>query len=224
MRRATPLLAAVVLFACGPDPSLELKKDIERLKAERVEARAVEKARAELAELEPRIDAARRTNGEKATALPPFERKRDAMKAATAAERARIPELEAEQKRALEGAISALEAAQELDQRIARVRARAGWARDQLGVVLRELRPNDPSWATERRLGTLRELTDRLHKEWSTDPVLADAAAELVAVGRPEVPPAKAREVASRISQRFTDIYELSGEPADAPVGGSKSE
>ncbi len=224
MRRATSLLAAVVLLACGPDPSLELKKDIERLKAERVEARAVEKARAELAEFEPRIDAAHRTNEEKAAALPPLERKRDAMKAAAAAERTTIPVLEAEQQRALEAAKDALETAQELDQRIARARARAGWAHDQLGVVLRELRPNDPSWATERRLGTLRELMDRLHKEWSADPVLANAAAELVAVGRPEVPAAKAREVASRISERFTGIYELRGEPAEAPVAGSKSE
>jgi len=224
MKRATLLLAAIVLLACGPDPSPELKKDIERLKAERVEVKAVEKAHSELAELAPKIDAARTANEEKAAALPPLERKRDALKAEGAAERSRIPVLESEQKQALEAAKSAFETAQELDQRIARARARAGWAHDQLGAMLRELRPNDPSWATERRLGTLRELMDRLHKEWSADPVLADAAAELVAVGRPEVPAAKAREVASRISERFTSIYGLHGEPADAPVGGSKSE
>ena len=219
-----PLLAALALLACAPDPSPELKKEIERIKAERVDVKSVEKARAELAELEPRIEAARKANEEKAAALPPLERSRDAARAAAAAERARIPGLEAEQKQALEGAKRALETAQELDQKIARAQARARWARDQLGVVLRELRANDPDWATERRLGTLRELMGRLHTEWSADPVLADAAAELMAVGRPEVPPAKARDVASRIGDRFTAIYELRDEPAAGPAAGVKSE
>jgi hypothetical protein len=209
VKRAATLVVSAMLVACSEDPSVELRKDLERLKTERVEIKAVEKAQAELGEVTARIEAARRVNEEKLAALPPLEQKRDALKAVAGAERAKIPGLEAEKTQAQEDTKRAIDTAELLDAKIARAQARGAWVRDQIAGVVRELRPGDPQWAMDRRLGTLRELMARYHKEWAADPVLSDASAELMAVGRPEVPPEKAREVADRIGARLTAIYDL---------------
>lgn len=213
-------LAGAALLACGADPSEELREDIERLEKARVETKAVEKVNAELAEVAARIADAERQLEERSGAVASLERRRDALRAETAAERARLPEIESERKQVQGDAQRALETAAKLDGEIARARARGAFVREQISGLVREIRPSDPEWATQRRLGTLRELMGRYRDEWAKDPALADAAAELVAVGRPEAAPEKAREVAQRIAARLTRIYDLPphGVPLEPPV------
>lgn len=209
-------LAGAALLACGADPSEELRKDIERLEQSRVETKAVEKVNAELAEVAARIADAERQLEEKTVAVASLERRRDALRAETAAEREKLPGIEAERKQALDDAQRALETAAKLDGEIARARERGAVVREQISSLVQEIRSSDPEWATRRRLGTLRELMGRYRDEWPKDPALAAAAAELVAVGRPEVAPEKAREVAQRIGARLTRIYDLP--PPGVPV------
>jgi len=213
-------LAGAALVACGADPSEDLRKDIARLEKDHVETKAVEKVNAELAEVAARIADAERQLEEKTGAVVALEHERDALRAETAAERAKLPGIESERKQALEDAQRALETAAKLDGEIARARARGAVVREQISSLVQEIRPSDPEWATQRRLGTLRELMGRYRDEWAKDPAFSDAAAELVAVGRPEVAPEKAREVAQRIGTRLTRIYELPppGVPLEPPA------
>jgi hypothetical protein len=215
---------ALAALACGPDLAAEKQQEIEKLKAERVERVAVEKATGELAEVEARIAQAKEALAAKQAALAPLERSRDTLRAAAASERAKLPALAAAQAEALAEAKQALETAQQLDQRIERMQVRALRARDQMTLLVREIRPGDAAWATERRLATLREIVARFHTEWGDDPVLKDSAAELMAVTRPEVPPEKGREVASRVAARLTRIYALPESGAAASPDGAKSQ
>ena len=212
--RIAVAFVALTASACEPDRAPQLRKELEQLKTERVERVAVEKAKAELTEVEARLDSARAANAAKAASLGDLEKKRDGLHRAAAMERERTAHAEADQVQAVEQTQQAVEATQKLDQRIARAQARALWARDQIANFAREIRDGDPAWATERRLASLRDLLSRIQKEWAGDPILASAAAELGATAVP----ARAREIASQLDARFTQIYELPGRDVAAGV------
>jgi hypothetical protein len=226
----TLLVLLFGIFACGePERSAELRKELAQLKTERVERAAVSKAQTEVLELEARLEAMRQQNTERAEALGVLARRRDGLRINAAAERARAVRLVAEGTLALEQTKQAGEAAQELEQRISKAQSRARLARDQVTVFARELRPEDPAWATERRLASLRELVIRLEKEWAGDPVLAEAAAELRAAGPSGTEAASASRIAMRLGSRFTAVYDLpridvAGAPPETPGPGAGME
>jgi len=212
VKRAFCAMVWLFVVACGGDQDREaaLKKEIEQLKTERVEIAAVEKAKAEVAAVEARLEAARQENTAKQASLADLEKKRDVRRRAASSERERTAKLGTEKAQALEQAKQAVEAAQQLDQKIAHAQARALWARDQLALFAHEIQPEDAAWATTRRLAALREFVARTHKEWGDDPELSDSAAELESVGGADHAAAeKARAVAGRLSARFSRIYEL---------------
>ena len=224
--RAPLVLGLLLAAGCGePERAASLRKEIAQIETERVGRDAVEKARAELADVESRLRAARAALEAEAGRPEGISRQHEALRRKAAAERAHAATLTRERATTLEEAQRALEEAQALDQKIARAQARALWARDQVALLAREIRPEDPAWATGRRLVTLRELVTRLQKEWAGDPVLEAAVAEVGSAS-----PERAREIASRLGTRFARIYDLpeggvaAGPASGAPAAGRSAE
>lgn len=205
--RVAVLIAAMLASGCGPDARVApLREEITRLEQERVEPIAVERARdeaesatrdvvvarSELAALRLRLDELVATRDRLAVERAQAEAGVAAARAATTAARQRIEET-ASRGRAL-------------DAELARVRGRAALVREQLSVLARELRDDDPAWATERRRRTLAETLQRAARTWPDDPWLV----ALAAAPRDEADgAARARDDARRVIAHLETVYEL---------------
>jgi DNA repair exonuclease SbcCD ATPase subunit len=212
VRRA--LLASVLLVpalaACRNERAESLQAELAKLKDERVETASIDKARQE-ADAEQAALTARKSDLEAARAeLASAEAERDAARKAIDAESARNAALQAQNAEIVHGAQAAAARGQELDTDLGRVRARAAAVRDQAAVLAREIRPEDPAWATSRRLAALAEFSERLAKEYPGDPdvvALARAPIRAEKPTRDEALAASARAAALR--DRFEAAYEL---------------
>src|SRR5262249_16379098 len=94
--------------------------------------------------------------------------------------------------------------------------------RDQAGVLAREIRGDDPGWATARRLQSANEFVAQTARSYPDDPVLAALAAQPIQVARDD-PKALARAAAVRATRaasgqrRLSRIYELPAEQDEPP-------
>lgn len=214
------LALGFALAGCGPDPRVApLQAEIAALEGERVEPNAVERAKAD-------ADAAS-ADMEQARA------KRDALGEHLGALRQEIASLEAAISRESRSTVAEYAAAtaleeqlrnaatrgRALDERIAEIRARAELRRDQVALLAKEIRPNDPAWAIERRVRTLDELLAKLLEEYPDDRVLADVAAKRQSGLRAkpdERDTSHAAADAVRVRDHLTGAYDLGSVPTPA--------
>ena len=226
-RRALALGLALFALACTNERAESLRAEIEKAKKERVEVTVVEKAKQESAEAEAAL-AASRTALEQARAdEAKLETERDGQRGALAAEVARNERLRAEIEAIAQRAQAQAARGQDLDAEIAKVKARASWVRDQADVLAREIRPEDPAWATARRLEALREFVAGVASEYPDDPLVADLArAPIRAVLAPPTPDQAraAAEQAAKLRDRFAAVFDLAppGVAASAPAQEAK--
>jgi chromosome segregation ATPase len=205
-------LVALLLLAAGcPNEKADaLRAEIAKLKDERVESSAVEKAKQEAAEAESALAALATQVEDARTELAKREAERDQTKAAIDAELARNARLRGEIDAVARRAQERAARGQELDAQIAAVRERATWVRDQAAVLARELRPDDAAWASKRRLDSLAEFSERVAKEYADDPVAAAIAEQPIRSEKPSPDEVRAgAEQAARLRDRFASVYEL---------------
>jgi hypothetical protein len=214
MRRAG-LLAVVLVAGCTDPREAELAQELVTLQDARTSRLAVEKlveenaaSDAALLELQERIEGLRAAVGET-----------EAM--ARAAEAAYQREIERNgalnlaiqegQQRLTEAVAREAALGQEIE--IARVRART--FKDQAAVLVKEMRPDDPDWAQELRIRSLKEFLDMVGKTWPRDPVLAEVAkAELPA--DPREATRIGAERAAQVRDRVSEVYGLADETGTA--------
>ncbi len=214
MRGAARILVCAWLVGCGSDRVAEIHAEIEKLRAERVDASLVSAARSEADAAEQHLAAT-----QAAVAEQQAEGKRLADQKlqllATVAREAELTEhvrseiAETQQATALEVAET-----EKKEGEIVQARSRALAVREQAAVLARELRPGDPPWATERRVKSVREFLAKVSREYPDDPVVADLARsgeESATEGSADAG-ALAAEKAARLRDRFTRVYGL-----DAP-------
>lgn len=216
------LLLSVALFACKNEREGELRAELARTAEERVEITAIEAARAEADEVAARLDAGRAGLDDARAQVAKAEAERDALRSAFDAAVARSGALQAEVGAVVSRAQEVATRGQRLDEEIERLRARATWARDQAVALAREIRPEDPGWATARRLDALAEFAERIAREYPGDREVVALAREPVRSAEPT--PEQARDAASRaerLRDHFARIYELPAPEvaakADAP-------
>jgi uncharacterized protein (DUF3084 family) len=222
-------LAAILLAAstaCTNERAESLRAEIEKAKKERVEVAVVEKAKQETAEAEAGLAASRTAFEQVRADAAKLEADRDHAREALAAEVARNQKLQAEIGDVAQRAQERAARGQELDAKIARIQARASSVRDQAAVFAREIRAEDPGWATARRIDALDEFVARVAQEYPDDPAIAELARTPVpAEKRPTPEQARAAAVqAARLRDRFASVYELPP-PAvatSAPAGEAK--
>jgi len=210
MRRIAAMLLALACAACTNEREVALRAELKKLTEERVEVASIEKARGE-ADQEQAALVALRADLEAAKAdAAKAEAARDATRAAIDAEAARTARLQAEIAQAVADAQRLAERGQGLDGKLADVRARATWVRDQAAALAREIRPTDERWATKRRLAALAEFTERVAKEYPGDAeVVALASAPIAAdAPTPEQIEAAAAQAAA-LRDRFQSVYDL---------------
>ncbi len=227
MRRlafAAALLAAAT--ACTNERAESLRAEIEKAKKERVEVAVVEKAQQETAQIEAALAASRGALEQARADVAKLESDRDQARAALAAEVTRNQRLQAEIGEVAQRAQERAARGQELEAKIARAQARASWVRDQAAVLAREIRPDDPAWATARRIDTLGEFVARVAQEYPDDPVLAVLARARI---QPEKTPTPdqaraAAQQAAQLRDRFASVYELPppAVAATAPASDAK--
>jgi len=203
-------LLAIVPLGCRNERAEALQAELAKLKEERVETAAVEKARADADAEASAIAAARSELEAVRTDLAAREAERDRLRGAIEAEAQRAEHLQAEIAAVGARAIAAAQRGQELDADLARVRTRAAWAHDQADVLAREIRPGDPAWATARRLGALADFAGRLAQEYPGDPTVVAIAHEAVRAEQPTRAQAEAAAAqAAALRDRFASVYEL---------------
>lgn len=213
MRHVAGLLLLLLLAGCGDDRVQALRAEIAQLGEERIEPAMLENARAESEAVARELDTLR-----EAHASAQAERDAAAERMASLRERA---EREAARHGVLrDAAAQEVRRSQELAAQLADVmravtaaQERAEWARAQAATFARELRPEDPSWATQRRLASLREFARALRLEFPDDPVVAQLAGELEG----ELPPLEAAAAAARLGERFARVYRLDAPAVAAP-------
>jgi chromosome segregation ATPase len=226
-RRALVLpLVALVCAACTNERAELLRTELQKLGEERVEIATIEKARQE-ADAEEASVAALRADLEAARAdAVRAEAARDATRQQLDAVVAHDGRLREDIARVAQDAQRVAERGQQLDGRLAVVRARATWVRDQAGVLAREIRASDESWATKRRLAALAEFTEQLAKEYPGDPEVVAAAA--AAPARAEHPTTEQIEAAAAqaaaLRDHFQSVYELPSPQAAAATTTETSE
>ncbi len=212
MRRAwlVPLLLVPALAACTNERAESLRAELAKLKEERVETTSVDKAREE-ADAEQAALTARRGDLDAARAeLANAEAERDAARKAIDAETARNAALQAQNADVEHTAQAAAARGQQLDTDLGRERTRAAAARDQAAVLAREIRPEDPAWATSRRLAALAEFSERLAKEYPGDPEIAALARAPIRSEKPTRDQALAASAqAAALRDRIESAYEL---------------
>lgn len=220
-RRGTAALAVgLVLGGCGPDVAAGLRREIAELEESRMPRDALEKMRGE-------ADDAERHAGALAAEA---EALRDGV-GGLAAETARLEsELQSEIARneALRArievgreALVALAARRmTLGEEVVRQRARAKTLADQADALARELRPEDPPWARELRLATLREFLGDVAAPPPHDPEIR----QLAAVPLPEDTADAMRIGAALVASLRDRVRELYGIEEDAAPGADDAE
>ena len=218
-------LTALLLLAAGcPNEKADaLRAEIAKLKEERVEVATIEEAKREAADAEAALAATLTTLEDAHTEFADRELERDQANAAIEAEAARNARLRAEIDSVAQRAQDRAAFGQELDAQIAAIRERASWVRDQAAVLARELRPEDPAWASKRRLDSLADFSARVAKEYPDDPLVAEMAGQATPAAEPSAEQVRtAAEQAARLRDRFAAVYELpSREVADANAPGA---
>lgn len=214
----------LALVACGEDRAAALRAEIQRLEAERIEAPAVRKARAEAEEAQLETERLRATLADTRAASGAVAKASSVLTRAAASEQAAAARLREEAAAVLEDAQRELDALPALEARIAEVQARAEIVRRQADLLLQEIRPDDPAWATERRLRTLTEFAERVARENPQDPALVSVA-ERLRSRRPLPAPGDAspRELAARLRDRMQQVFDLPLPTAPGGVEGSAS-
>ena len=210
---AVVLFAALPLFVagCANKEADALRAEIAKLHDERVETAVVEKAKQEAADAEAALEASRVAHTEAQAGLTKLEALRDATRAAIDAETAHNAKLRGEIDAVAQRAQQRAAHGQQLDGEITGARERATYVRDQAAVLAREIRPEDATWASKRRLDALAEFAERVAKEYADDPVLASLADAVVRAGQPDADQVRAAaEQAMRLSDRISAVYELS--------------
>jgi hypothetical protein len=212
-------------MACEPEGLEGLRGEIAKLQEERVEAQAVEKARKAADGAEQELEAQ--------TDLVDQMREREAESAATQKELERAGAAETERARALRDEVLAVQQqtveqarlVAERQQEIDRARERARFVCDQASTLARELRPQDPDWATARRVQSVNEFVTQTAKSYPEDPVLAALATQPVGASPAEpvsIPSAgraaalRAAEVRDRVARVFEIDLTKTGEAARA--------
>jgi hypothetical protein len=217
VRRRAALLAALALGAAGcSDPrEAELAQELVALKESRVARSSFERMQAEVAA----GDAAVATREGELEALGPqlgeAQAAAAALEAALQHEIDRNGALNQEIRDGQERLRQAAERQAALEQQVAIARARAQTFKDQAAALARELRPEDPEWARQLRIQSLREFLGEVRSTWPRDPVLVEAAgrelpADEVAATR------LGSELAARIRERVAEIYGLVDASASA--------
>jgi hypothetical protein len=209
MRMAIPL-TLVIAVACTNERAESLRAEVEKLKKERVDKTLVEKAKQEAADAEGLLASSRKALEQARSDFEKQQAELEQARAALAAEVSRNAQLQTEIAEATRRAQEQATEGQDLDAKIARAKAGARWVRDQAAVLAREIRPEDPSWATARRLQSLAEFLERVRTAYPDDPVVAEVARGLGSAldATPDHARAAA-EQASRVRDRFTTVYEL---------------
>jgi len=222
MTRPAPLVLAVlaaVLSACVNEREVALVAEIAKLKEERVEKTVVEKGREETAAAEAALAATKveveEINEEVARRDAERDEIKKAFEAASARNGALVGAIEAVASRAQETAARG----QQLDGEVARARAGADFVRSQADLLAREIRPDDPRWATERRLASLADFVQRVAKEHPGDPLLSELAA--TSIEPKSATPETASALAARLRDRFVYVYAL--EPPDVAAAEAAS-
>jgi hypothetical protein len=222
MRGASVLLLCVVVVGCEPDRVAEVSAEIEKLKADRVEASVVSQAHSEADAAEHRLGETKATLDQlrkEAVGLGAREKELEAALAheAELTEHARTDAATARQAAAAEQAET-----EKKDREIGLARSSAMGVREQAAVLAREIRPGDPAWATERRVKAVTEFIAKVAREYPDDPVVAELAQPEDAADPVEAG-ALAAQKAARLRDRFTRVYNLdtpdvaAGEKASAP-------
>jgi chromosome segregation ATPase len=208
---ALALIALLLLAAGCPNEKADaLRAEIAKLKDERVETSAIEKAKQETKEAEAQLAATLTQLEDANTEFAKREAERDQTRAAIDAELARNERLRGEIDAVARRAQERAARGQELDAQIAAVRDRATWVRDQAAVLARELRAEDVAWASKRRLDSLAEFSERVAKEYADDPVAADVARQPIRADEPTPEQVRAGAAqAARLRDRFATVYEL---------------
>jgi len=210
MRGGVCLVLCILLAGCGPDRVAEVNAEIEKLKAERVEASVVSAARSE-------AEAAEKQLAETKAALEPLQAEgkrlatRKAELEATLGKEAELTQRDREETAATQQATAAaLAETEKKDGEIALVQQRAMGVREQAAVLAREIRPGDPPWATERRVKTVAEFIAKVARDYPDDPVVAELAQpDGESASDPDEAGALASQKAARLRDRFTKVYKL---------------
>jgi len=210
VRGGVRIVLCVLLAGCGPDRVAEINAEMEKLKAERVEASVVNTARSEAEAAEKRL-------AETKAALAPLEAEgkrlgaRKAELEATMTKEVELVERARGELAATQQATAAeLAETERKDGEIAQVQLRAMGVREQAAVLAREIRPGDPLWATERRVKTVREFIAKVARDYPSDPVVAELAQpDGESVADPVEAGALAAQKAARLRDRFTRVYNL---------------
>jgi chromosome segregation ATPase len=221
---ASAVLLAAAL-ACGNPRADSLRAEIEQARKERVDAKAVEKAKRETTDADAALSASRSELEQARQDFSKLESDRQRAREELAAAGSRNGSLRAlidevgrrAQERSAKG--------QDLDAQIAAAKARAGWVRDQAAVLAREIRPEDPAWATTRRLDSLADFVTRVAGEYPDDAVAADLARAPIRSAEPSTQQARAAsEQAARLRDHFASVYELAtpAVAAGPPAGDAK--
>jgi hypothetical protein len=215
MKRVALAAAAIALCACSDPREAELAQELVTLQESRTSLLSVQKLAAEVSESE--------------AALAGLRAERDALVAEIAGATAAAEEAEAAYGREIErnGALNqaiqegqrrlqeatAREAA--LGQEIEIARARARTFKDQAAVLVRELRTDDPDWAQDLRIKSLREFLGNVGDTWPGDPVLGEMAKTALPADLREATRVGA-ERAARVRDRVTEVYGLGEETTAA--------
>lgn len=220
VRRLT-LLLLLAGTACNDGREEALRAELTRLREERVEKSVAERAQLETREAEGAAQQAREELEAAREGLLQQEAKATALRAAVAAEVERNGRLTAELSASDQSIRAELRRIETLDREISRIRKRATLARTQGETLAREIRAEDPEWATDRRLEALAEFLDALAEESPQDPVLARLAEHSVARVREssESAATAGAALAKAASERLAFVYGIEPEREDERAG-----
>ena len=209
--RLACVLLAAALLGCKNERADALRAELAKLRDERVETVAIEKARAEADAEANALTAAKAELAAQRADLAKREAERDRTRAAIDAASQRVARLQGEIAAVGARAIAAAQQGQQLDAELARVRTRASWARDQAAVLAREIRAEDPAWATSRRLAALADFAARLAQEYPGDTEVLAVARSAIRAEKPTAAQAQAAAAqAAALRDRFESVYALS--------------
>jgi DNA repair exonuclease SbcCD ATPase subunit len=213
---------ALSMIACESDQLNALNAEIAKLQENRVQTSAVDGARREaddaereLAALREQLESARQRQGDVTARREKVERSITGEGDTALSIRDQIVAVQQE-------TADEVRRAADLQQQIDEARETARFVRDQAGVLAREIRGDDPWWATARRVQSANEFVAQTARSYPDDPVLAALAAQPIEVARDD-PTALARAAAAtaqraeRVQRRIARIYELHAEPEKQP-------
>ena len=209
---------AISFAACDSERLDSLQAELEKLSQERVETSAVENARKdadeaerELTGLREQLESARHRQGD-------VDARRQQLEQSIAREGNAALSVRDEIVAVQQETADEVRRAADLQQEIDQAREHARFVRDQARVLAREIRADDPDWATARRVRSANEFVAQAAREYPDDPVLAALAAQPVKVPQGDAAAiaraaAATAQRAARVQSRIARIYELPADP-----------